>query len=1184
MKAGFVHLHNHTEYSLLDGALRITKLAKQAAKFKMPAVAITDHGNMFGAIEFYKICSAEGVNPIIGAEVYVAPGSRKDRALSRDVAEVSFHLTLLCKDVTGYRNLIKLVSSAYLEGFYYRPRVDKELLSQYNQGLIAMSGCLKGEINYYLLRGDTEKAREILESYQNIFGNDDFYLELTRLGMPENEKSIAGLMQLSSEMGAKVVATNDCHYIDASDVKAHDALVCIQTGKKVGDSKRLKFESAEVYFKSPEAMAKLFSDIPEAIHNTLKIAEKCRLVLDVDGKNFNLPAFPIPESVENKSDFDYLTKLTRAGFIERYPNPTSEIQERLKHELKVIANMGFAGYFLIVKDIIDFARSKAFPIGPGRGSAVSSLVLYSLGITDIDPIRYGLVFERFMNPERVTLPDIDIDFADDCRGDIINYIRQRYGQDSVAQIITFGTMASRAAVRDVGRVLDVPYGEVDRIAKLIPFGAKIGEAIATTKELKQLIESSVRYKELIEIAEKLEGMARHASIHASGVVIAPKPLIEFVPLYRTVDGEICTQYDMNALADVGLLKMDVLGLKTLSVIENTIKICNNQGKPLDKKSVPLDDKKTYELLQKAETTGLFQIESQGMRDILRKSKPEKLEDICAVIALYRPGPMANVDEFVNRKLGLSRIEYLHDSAKPILKETYGIMVYQEQVMQIASAVAGFTPSQYDRLRKAMGKKIPEEMEAMRATFIDGAKAHHFTEAHAVDIFNSIAPFAGYGFNKSHSIGYAHLSYMTAYLKANYPVEYMTALLSSEISDSDKLNILIKDCRKIGVEVFPPDINCSNHEFTIEDNPAPISQHGNEQTEFGNNDNQVQKNRCGVRYGLGGIKHLGQKVCEAIANERQNGPYQSFRDFLKRTRKDASRKVYEMLIKAGALDTIHKDRTSLLSQLEEELEKVGSERLQYLERQNNLFSIPNQVETDFNSVVKNSPVSSTCKEDMLKFEKEAFGFYFSCHPLESFETELSAIALVPINKLDSLLVKQNEARTAGNGPRKTIHLGGVVVTRQQKKDRKGQDYAIFNLEDLTGSTEIIVFSDVYDRTRQFLIPDATVIVRGRIGSRNETKTQIEAQNIIPFSDWQSYFDNLVIAISAEQFSERGEAIKNILAKYEGTKAIFFKVTNPDQTGSIYRQNEPGVTFSKELITDLAELLGKGAAKIGRNERQ
>ena len=1155
MKTDFVHLHNHTEYSLLDGALKISKLTRQAARFKMSALAITDHGNLFGAIAFYKACYLEGVNPIIGAEVYVATGSRKDRTISKDISEASFHLTLLCKDFTGYQNLIKLISAAYLEGFYYRPRVDKEILAQYCKGLIGLSGCLKGEINYYLLRDDAEKAREVLETYQGIFGHDDFYLELMRHGIPENEKSITGLMQLSNEMGAKVVVTNDCHYLDSSDSKAHDALVCIQTGKKVNESKRLKFESTEIYFKSPEVMADLFHDIPEAISNTKEVADKCHLLLEVDGKKFYLPAFPIPAEEERRTDFEYLSKITHNGLKARYPQITPEIEERLKHELMVIGRMGFAGYFLIVKDIIDFARSNNIPVGPGRGSAVSSLVLYTLRITDIDPLQYGLIFERFMNIERITLPDIDIDFADNRRGEIIEYIRQKYGQDSVAQIITFGKMQSRAVVRDVGRVLDIPYGEVDRIAKLIPFGFEIGRAMATTRELKDLIESSQKYKELLEIAEKLEGLARHASIHASGVVITPKPLLEFVPLYRTTDGEISAQYDMNALADIGLLKMDILGLKTLSVIEETFRICQAQDKAVDQKSIPLDDKRTYELLQKADTTGLFQLESQGMRDILRKLKPNKLEDICAVIALYRPGPLGNVDidEFIKRKLGQSKVTYFHPSVEKILKETYGIMVYQEQIMQIASVVADFTPAQCDRLRKAMGKKIAEEMEAMRESFLEGAKTHHFSEKHAEEIFDLIAPFAGYGFNKSHSIGYARLSYLTAFLKANYPVEYMSALLTSEISDSDKLNVLIKDCRKSGLEILAPDVNYSNFAFTIESDK--------------------------IRYGLGGIKHLGQKVCEAIANERANGPYNSFRDFIKRTRKDANRKAYEVLIKAGAFDSIDKNRSYLLTKLEDELEKVSSERLQYLERQSSLFTAP-LTDPDINNGLVSTESPTMCKDDILAFEKDAFGFYFSCHPLDNYETELNALGLVSISRLDAIIEKQKNNTKLSN----IIHIGGVVLNRTQKKDRKGQDYAVFNLEDFSGITEIIAFSDVYSRCREFLRPDTPIIVKGRVSARDELKTQIEARDIIPFSDWKTYFDNLVILVKSEDFTnEKIQPVKNILEKYAGSKSVIFRVKNPDQTYSMYAQNEPGVSFSKELIEELIKKTGKGTIKVVRIDK-
>jgi DNA polymerase-3 subunit alpha len=1141
-------------------------MVKQAVKFKMPALAITDHGNLFGAIEFYKTCNEHGINPIIGVEAYVAVSSRKDRTVNRNFSETAFHLTLLCEDYTGYQNMIKLISLGYTEGFYYRPRIDKEILSQYSKGLIALSGCLKGEINQCLLRDDPDRAQEVLSAYQNIFGKENFYLELTRLGMPDNEKSVRELLRLSQEMGAGVVATNDCHYLDASDLKAHDALICLQTGKKITEHKRLKFESTEIYFKSPEQMTELFQDIPEAIANTRIIADRCRLLLEVDGKKFFLPEFPIPETAVTKSEngetvrkadeFEYLVSLTRQGLKEHYPEITSDIEKRLNHELKIIGRMGFAGYFLIVKDIIDFARSKNIPVGPGRGSAVSSLVLYTLGITGIDPLQYGLIFERFLNPDRITLPDIDIDFADNRRAEIIEYIRQRYGNESVAQIITFGTMASRAVVRDVGRVLDISYGEVDRIAKLIPYGMEIAKAMATTKELRELIESSPKYQEIIEIAEKLEGLARHASIHASGVVIAPKPLTEFVPLYRTADDEICTQYDMNALADVGLLKMDILGLRTLSVIEDTLRVCSSQGIKIDKKSIPFDDPKTYQLLQRADTTGLFQLESEGMRDILRRSKPEKIEDVCAVIALYRPGPMANIDEYISGKLGHTRIKYLDDSVKPILQETYGIMVYQEQVMQIAAGIAGFTPTQYDRLRKAMGKKIAQEMEAMRESFVEGAVKKHFTQEKAEEIFELIAPFAGYGFNKSHSIGYAHLSYITAYLKANYPLQFMTALLTSEINNSDKLDILIKDLQKSKIEILPPDINHSNYEFTTENNK--------------------------IRYGMGGIKHLGQKVCESFAFECKTKPYISLRDLLKRTRNFANRKAYEFLIKAGALDSINQNRTYLLSILEDELEKIGSERLQYLERQNSLFgnASTDPVRTGDALTYNYDHDSPTPKNELLTYEKEAFGFYFSCHPLENFQIEYNALGLQTIAQLDTIKQKSNHDAKKTN----VIHLAGVVTSRMQKKDRKGQDYAIFKLEDFTGKTEIIAFNDVYSKSREFLRPDVAVIVRGRMSGRDEIKTQVEARAIIPFTEWHNYFDSLVISIKKEDFNpEKIQPIKNILEKYQGPHTVYFKVRKNDKPPNVYAHNDPGVKLSKALIQELTTLINPQTIRVIRQKK-
>ncbi len=1166
-KANFVHLHNHSEYSLLDGAIKVSKLVNQAVKYKMPALALTDHGNLFGAIEFYKLCCAQGINPIIGAEVYVAVGSRKDRIISKEIPESNFHLTLLCKDFTGYNNLIKLISLGYLEGFYYRPRIDKELLAKYSQGLIALSGCLKGEVNYYLLRDNYDKAREIVGEYQDILGRDNFYLEITRLGLPDEQKTIAGMRQLSYEMSAPLVATNDCHFLEPNDAKAHDVLVCIQTGKKLSEEKRLKFESPEIYFKSPETMTQLFADIPEAVSNTLKIAEQCNLVLSIDEKKVYLPAFPLPSNFNN--DMEYLVHLTNLGLTQRYPQATPEITERLKYELKIIGQMGFAGYFLIVKDIIDYAKHNNIPVGPGRGSAVSSLVLYCLGITDIDPLKYGLIFERFLNPERVSLPDIDIDFADTKRSEVINYIRQRYGEDSVAQIITFGTMASRAVVRDVGRTLDIPYAEVDRIAKLIPMGMEIGKAIATIEELKDLIESSSKYKELLDIAVKLENLARHASIHASGIVVAPKPLLELVPLYRTSDNEICTQYDMDALADIGLLKLDILGLKTLTVIEDTFRICAEQGKSLEKKSIPFDDKKTFQLLQKAETTGLFQIESQGMRDILRRSKPEKIEDLCAIIALYRPGPMANIDEYIKRKLGQRKIEYFHPTVTPILKDTYGIIVYQEQVMQIAKLIAGFTPTQYDRLRRAMSKKIPEEMKEMRELFIQGTQKHHPTINKAEQIFDLISPFAGYGFNKSHSAGYAHLSYLTAYLKANHPVEYMTALLSNEIGDSDKLNILIKECRRMEIEILPPDINHSDYRFSIEDNK--------------------------IRYGLGGIKNLGEKVCEAIKNERSTKPYNSFRDFLQRTRNFVNRKAYESLIKAGALDFLTKDRKYLLSILEEELDKLSSERLLFLEKQGGLFvsdkmtanhypQLTNQKSSPAKPLVKNHETSNEPTEDedkikFLQYEKEAFGFYFSSHPLENYALEYSVLRLQPIAVCQKLHELKTE--TTNNVSNHQITIAGVITNLIRRKDKKGHDYVIFQVEDFSASTEIIAFNEVYEKCRSVLMLDSTVIIRGKVNFRDEVKTQIEAKEILAFEEWVNYYDLLIIAIKRENLNQENlTQIKSILAKHPGSKIVrMYLIENK----KVKMQMELGlmkVTFSKQLLQELSQVVDKNMLSISR----
>ncbi|MDW7987149.1 MAG: DNA polymerase III subunit alpha, partial [candidate division WOR-3 bacterium] len=994
MRQKFVHLHTHTEYSLLDGAIRIPELVKKAEEYKMPALAVTDHGNLFGAVTFYKECKKRGIKPIIGAEVYVASGSYETRNEGREAFEGNFHLTLLCKDKEGYHNLIKLVSYAYLKGFYYRPRVGKELLEKYRKGIIALSGCLKGEINYYILKDDIKKAQENLKTYLDIFGRENFYLELMDHGTPESQKVVSELLNLASINNIKVVATNDAHYLDSNDAKAHDVLLCIQTNKKINEKRRLRFSSNEVYFKAPQEMEKLFNEIPQALTNTLEIAEQCNLELEVGTKKFNLPSYRLPDPKYN-SDFEYLRYLVFEGAKKRYSVISSEVRKRLEQELKIINQMGFAGYFLIIKDIIDFAKANNIPVGPGRGSAVSSLVLYVLGITDIDPLKYGLIIERFLNPERVTLPDIDIDFADYARERVINFIKQKYGEESVAQIITFGTMASRAVIRDVGRALDIPLGEVDKMAKLIPPRASLKEAIDSESELKTIICSNPTYKELVEIALKLENLARHASIHASGIVITPQPLIELVPLYKTPNNEICTQYDMDSLADVGLLKMDILGLKTLTLVENVIKLCAQSNILIRQDEIPFDDPKTYDLLQKADTTGVFQLESFGMRNVLRQVRPEKLEDLCAIIALFRPGPMGKVDDFIKRKRGEIPITYINDTIKPILEETYGIIVYQEQVMQIAKVIAGFTPNQYDRLRMAMSKKIFQEMDAMRDIFIEGAIKNKISKETAMKIFDEIAPFAGYGFNKSHSVGYAHLSYLTAYLKANYPLQFITSLLTVEIDNIDELKKIINEVKNNPlIKILPPDINLSRVEFIIENDA--------------------------IRYGLGAIKHLGISTCQAIIQEReQHGMFVSFRDFLKRCRKFINRKSVEMLIKAGAFDSFEADRGLLLDTLETEWKLASSEKLQCLKKQVFLFDFLTGPSTSLENVKtdESSKVSSYDKLDLkIKFEKEALGFYFSCHPLEKYRKELESIYLIKLNELKQIdtlnLQKPNNVHIAG----------------------------------------------------------------------------------------------------------------------------------------------------------------------------
>ncbi|MDD5476520.1 MAG: DNA polymerase III subunit alpha, partial [Syntrophales bacterium] len=892
----FVHLHLHTQYSLLDGACRIPEILAIAKSYKMDSLAITDHGNMFGAIEFYLEAQKAGIKPIIGCEVYVAPKSRLDKSGS-GIEEAANHLILLARDESGYQNLMKLVSIGYLEGFYYRPRIDKEILSQHAQGIIGLSACLKGEVPWLIQQKRFNDALKAADTFQSIFGKGNFYLEIQANSIPEQKIVNEGLVKIAKELDMPLVATNDVHYPTKDKAAAHEALLCIQTQTTLEDPKHMRFQTDEFYFRSPEEMKTTFRDYPQAIKNTLEIAQRCNLELDF--KQLHLPKYNPPEGKDKEA---YLLELCENGMKNKGLTDNPEAQSRLGHEFKIIKDMGFISYFLIVWDFISHAKEKGIPVGPGRGSAAGSLVSFLLGITDLNPLKYGLLFERFLNPERMSMPDIDIDFCYERRQEVIDYVTQKYGKENVAQIITFGTMQARGVIRDVGRVMAIPYADVDRIAKLVPaeLDMTLKKAMESEPELNNLYKNDPEINKLINIALSLEGLNRHASVHAAGVIITDKPLQNYMPLFKTGDDQITTGYSMGLLEKIGLLKVDFLGLKTLTVVDETLKLIKKtRGIELKADELPLDDANTYKLLASSHTVGVFQVESSGMRDLLKKLIPEHFEDLIALLALYRPGPIGSgmLDDFMKRKHGLTPIKYEHPKLEPILKETYGIMVYQEQIMQIASALAGFSLAQADILRKAMGKKIPEVMEKQRSNFVRGCVKNSIKEATATKIFDLIEYFSGYGFNKSHSTAYAIVSYNTAFLKANYPVEFMTALLTSERDNTDKIVMYVNEAQQMGLKVLPPDINESDVLFKVED---PTS----------------------IRFGLLAIKNVGRGAAESIVEARQKAKFKSLEDLC--TRIDlrlANRKVLESLIKCGALDCLGAARARMFANLETMLERA-----------------------------------------------------------------------------------------------------------------------------------------------------------------------------------------------------------------------------------------------------------------------
>jgi len=1128
--SNFVHLHCHTEFSLLDGAARISKLVKRAADLKMPALAITDHGTMFGVIDFYRAAKEAGIKPIIGCEVYMSTRTRFHKEARVDDSQ--YHLVLLAENDTGYLNLMKLVSAAYIEGFYYKPRIDRELLEECSEGLIALSACLAGEIPTLIINGQLEKARGAACYFRDLFGKNNFFLELHDHGIAEQRTVNRALVQISQEENIPLVASNDVHYMMKNDAEVHDVLLCIQTGKTVDETERMKFESQEFYLKNAEEMAALFSDYPEAITNSLLIAERCNVEKDFTRRH--LPEYALPEGVDPD---EYLKELCYSGMQARYPEISSNIKERLEYELNVIRQMGFSNYFLIVWDLIDYAKKNQVIVGPGRGSAAGSLVAYCLGITNIEPLQYGLLFERFLNPERISMPDIDIDFCDDKRDKVLTYVCEKYGQERVAQIITFGTMAARAAVRDVGRALAIPYAEVDKIAKLIPMEPKmtIARALEQSKELKMLYREE-GYRKLLDTSMAVEGMPRHASTHAAGVVIAREPLVNYVPLYKASDSAIVTQFPMMTLEDLGLLKMDFLGLKTLSIIgealEN-IKKCH--GITINIEDIPLDDSATYELLTHGETTGTFQLESSGMRSVLRELMPNKFEDIIAVVALYRPGPMDQIPTFVKSKHGLKKIKYAHPILEPILNETYGVIVYQEQIMEIAARMAGFTLGQADLLRRAIGKKKKDILDEQQELFVQGCIKNGYSKELANEIYDLILKFASYGFNKSHAAAYALIAYQTAYLKANYPVEYMAAIMTVYYSNSDKVALYIADCRRMGIEILPPDINESETHFTV-----------------------ISKDR--IRFGLAAVKNVGLGAIESIIRARAEKPFLSLCDFASRVdMRQCNRKVFESLIKCGAFDSLGGHRAQYLSIMDDVLARGQCVQRERENGQMSMFSLmESSVQEEL--LTDNLPgIEPFSDKERLSLEKEMLGLFISGHPLEPYRELLDAMPN---------LVKCAELGEAGDNHQ--VKVGGIVVATRKFYTKKNKQMAFVKLEDLTGSVELVIFPELFERQSALLEEDNLLLIEGRTDLKEEEDVKIIVENLNLLSKDKKYYR---LVINNKHDRSLLENLKDTLVAENGEVPVclFFE----EDKKTLVLAEEYWIRDHPSCRERLENLLGRGA---------
>jgi len=1119
--ADFVHLHLHTEYSLLDGACRLDKLVEKAHELKFPALAITDHGAMHGVIDFYKEAREKGIKPIIGCEVYVAPGSRLEKKTSSGGRDVYHHLGLLAKDETGYKNLIKLTTAAHLEGYYYKPRIDKEILTAHKEGLIAMSGCLASEIPDWIMKDQLDKARNAIDWYKQTLGPENFYLELQNHGIAEQAKVNRYLIEWAKEFGLKLVATNDVHYVNKGDSHAHDCLICIGTQTQLADTKRMKYEPEQFYLRTPEEMKARFSETPEAVKNTLEVAEKCNL--EIEFGKLHYPVFHPPEHFTREG---FLRQWLAEGLFRRYtihakaegkefivekiddpkrlptfdpqnPNELAAIKtviDRLQMELQVIEKTGFISYFLIVGDFIRKGREMGVAC-VARGSAAGSIVTYLLEIANVDPIRYGLLFERFLNPERVNPPDIDIDFADDRRADVIAYVREKYGHDSVAQIITFGTMGAKSVVRDVGRVMGLSYGECDRLAKMIPFDLKmtLEKALKQSPEFKEAYETEDVTRELIDTALVLEDLTRNASVHAAGVVIGDQPLVNLLPLKEDDSGTLVTQYAMNPVGELGLLKMDFLGLKTLTVIRNTCEMVKRtQGIDVDVDHLPLDDKKTYDLLNRAETLGVFQLESGGMRDLCRKFQISSVEHITALVALYRPGPMDLIPEFIKRRHGEVKIEYEHPLLESIAKETYGILIYQEQVMQAAQLLAGYTLGSADLLRRAMGKKKVEEMQKQRETFVKGCKEkNNISAAKANQIFDLLEKFAGYGFNKSHAAAYAVVAYQTAYLKANYPVEFFCAMMTNDMSDTEKLAQYIAEARDFGVEVLGPDVNESLVFFAPAKRSVPAVVAAN-----GSAEAQKAPALQGIRFGLAAIKGVGEVAVESILKARnEGGKFDSLSSLCERVEtRTVNRKVLEALIKSGACDGLGQTRATMFAQIERTLARAASIVSDRQRGQSSLFGAFEEKSAPMPETISNLP--EWPQHELLAHEKELLGFYVTGHPLTPFAPILERYTLADTAKLAAL---PNRAIT---------RIGGLIAAVQNGVSKKsGKPYSMVTLEDLQGSVQILCMNENYDKYRALLVLNKAILVIGEVNTGDE-RPKIFPQEIMALEDAPKKFTKQV----------------------------------------------------------------------------